>query len=169
MVTLKPLLAGKASKLVPPETQSDAEKPWHRQAIAGGGVRRGEIGTGTLPINNFVHWFKEISTNMNPEVQQRALAASRKAASSVFTYAGDNEGDSIAVKTAPTLGDVRKAEYNTEMAAVGFSPQNRDERHSSEDQQLKLNRLLADRMWPDLKLLSPKCTQIHSLNRKGDY
>ena len=59
---------------------------------------------------------------MNPEAQQRALAASRKAASSVLADAGDDEVDLIAVKTAPTLAGVRKVEYNTEMAAVGFAP-----------------------------------------------
>ena len=78
---------------------------------------------------------------MNPEAQCRALATSRKTASSVFTDAGDDEVNSIAVKTAPTLGDVRKVKYSTEMAAVGFVPQNRDEEHSPEDQQLELNRL----------------------------
>ena len=139
MVTSKPLPAGAASKLVPPETQSDAEELQPRQAMAGGEVRRTE-GTGTLPIN-FVHWFKAISTNMNPEAQQRALVASRQAASSVFTDAGDDEGDSIAMKTAPTLRDVRKVKYSGEMAAVGYAAQNRGERCSSEDKQLKLNRL----------------------------
>ena len=68
MVTSKPLPAGAASKLVPSETRSDAEELWCRQAITGGEVRRTE-GTGTLPINNFVHWFEAISANMNPEAQ----------------------------------------------------------------------------------------------------
>ena len=131
MVTLKPLPAGVASKLAPPETQSDAEEQQCRQVINGGEVRRTE-GTGATPINNFVHWFKVISTNMNPEAQRRALAASRKAASSVFTDAGVDEADSIAVKTAPAL-DVRKVEYSTEMAAVGFAPQNTDDKCPSED------------------------------------
>ena len=71
---------------------------------------------------------------MNPEEQQRALVASRKAALSVFTDAGDDEANLIAVKTAPALGDVRKVKYSTEIAAVGFAPQNRDEKHPSEDQ-----------------------------------
>ena len=121
IVTSKPLPAGAASKLVPLETQSNAEERQHRQAIAGGEVRRTE-GTGTLQINNCVHWFKAISTNMNPEAQQRALTASRKAALSVFTDTGANEGDGIAVKTTPTLGDVRKVKNSTEMTAVGFAP-----------------------------------------------
>ena len=46
--------------------------------------------------------------------------ASMKATSSVFADAWDDEGDLIAMKTAPTLGDVRKVEYSAEMAAVGF-------------------------------------------------
>ena len=90
--------------------------------VIGGEARKTE-GTEVPPVNNFVHWFEAISTNINPEAQRRALVASRKAASSVFADAGDDEGDSIATKTAPTL-DVRKVEYSTEMAAVGFTPQN---------------------------------------------
>ena len=48
MVTWKPLPAGAASKLVPPETWSDAEEQQHRQVIAEGEVRRTE-GTGAPP------------------------------------------------------------------------------------------------------------------------
>ena len=62
MVTSKPLLAGATLKLVPPETQCDAEELWCRQAVTGDEARRTE-GTGALPINNFVHWFKAISSN----------------------------------------------------------------------------------------------------------
>ena len=87
--------------------------------IAGGDVRRVE-GTSATQINNFVHWFQAILANMNPEAQWRALAASRKAALSVFTDAGDVEMSLIAVKTAPALGDVRKVEYSAEMTVVGF-------------------------------------------------
>ena len=47
----------------------------------------------------------------------------------------------ISVKTAPALGDVRKVKYSAEIAAVGFAPPNSDEKHPSEDQQLKLNKL----------------------------
>ena len=72
------------------------------QLAAGGGTRR-VVGADVTPINNFVQWFQEISTNMNKEGQRRALAASRKAASSVFTDVGDDEVNSIAVKTAPFL------------------------------------------------------------------
>ena len=38
---------------------------------------------------------------MNTEAQRRALAASRKPASSVFADVGDDEVSSIAVKTDP--------------------------------------------------------------------
>ena len=38
---------------------------------------------------------------MNTEAQKRALAASREAASSVFTDVGDDEASLIAVETAP--------------------------------------------------------------------
>ena len=96
MVTSKPLPAGAASKLESPETQSNAEEWQCRQVMAGGEVRRTEV-IGVTPINNFVHWFEAISANMNPKAQQRALAASRKAALSVFADAGDDEVDSIAI------------------------------------------------------------------------
>ena len=75
-----------------------------------------------------MHWFQAILAYMNPEAQWRALAASRKAASSVFADAGDDEMSSIAVETASALGDVRKVEYSAELAAVGFIPQSRDEK-----------------------------------------
>ena len=95
---------------------------------------------------------------MNQEAQRRALVASRKATSSVFTDAGDDKMSSIAVKTAPAPGDVRKVKYSTKMAAVGFAPQNRDEEHPSEDQQLKLNKLWSASGQSDLKPPSPKHT-----------
>ena len=68
---------------------------------------------------------------MNTEAQRTALAASRKAASSVFTNVGDDEASSIAVetapvKTAPVQGDARRVEYSVEMAEVGFPSQSRD-------------------------------------------
>ena len=89
--------------------------------IARDDVRR-VVGTCATLINNFVHWFQAILASMNLEAQQRALAASRKAASSVFTDAGDDEMSLIAVETAPALGDGRKVKYSTELAAVGFTP-----------------------------------------------
>ena len=63
---------------------------------------------------------------MNTEAQKRALAASRKAASSVFADFGDDEESLIAVQAAPVQGDVRKVEYSVEMAEVGYSSQSRD-------------------------------------------
>ena len=57
---------------------------------------------------------------MNTEAQRRALAASRKVASSIFADVGDEEVSSIAVKTAPVQGDVRRVEYSMELTEVGF-------------------------------------------------
>ena len=74
-----------------------------------------------------MQWFQVISANVNTEAQRRALAASRKAALSVFTEVGDEEVSSIAVKTAPVQSDVRRVEYSAEMAEVGFPSQSRDE------------------------------------------
>ena len=91
-LTSKPLPANATSKLVPPETQSDAEECGCTQLVAGGDIRR-VVGAGVAPINNFVQWFQVISANMNTEAQRRALAASRKAASSVFTDVEDKEGE----------------------------------------------------------------------------
>ena len=68
MVTSKPLSADAPSKLVPPETQSDAKEWRCRQAIVEGDVRR-VVGTSANPINNFVHWFQAILASMNPEAQ----------------------------------------------------------------------------------------------------
>ena len=58
-------------------------------------------GTDVVPINHFVQWFQAISANMNAETQRRALAASWKAASSVFANEGDDEGSLNVVKAAP--------------------------------------------------------------------
>ena len=66
--------------------------------------------------------------------------AFRKATSSVFADARDDEVSSMTVKTAPAPRDVRKVEYSTELASVGFTPRSRDEKHPSEDQQPKLNK-----------------------------
>ena len=57
---------------------------------------------------------------MNAEAQKRALAASRKTASSVFTDVGDDEVSSIAVPATPVQGNVRRVEYSMKMAEVGF-------------------------------------------------
>ena len=117
--------ANSTSKLVPPETQSDAEEHRCIQLTAGGDTRR-VVGADVTPINNFVQWFQAISANTYTEAQKRALAASRKAASSVFADVGDDEASPIAVKTAPVRGDVRRVEYSAEMAEVGFSSRSRD-------------------------------------------
>ena len=96
-LTLKLLPSSVTSKLVPPETQNDAEECPHTQLAAGGDIRR-VVGTDVAPINNFVQWFQTISANMNTEAQRRVLAASRKAASSVFTDVGEEKVTLIAVQ-----------------------------------------------------------------------
>ena len=67
----------------------------------GGGNARKLAGTDVAPINHFVRWFQAISANMNVEAEKRALVASRKAASSVFTDVGDDEESPIAAEAAP--------------------------------------------------------------------
>ena len=54
--------------------------------------------------------------------------ASRKAASSVFTDAGDDKASLMTVETVPAARDMRKVKYSTELAVVGFAPQSRDEK-----------------------------------------
>ena len=89
------------------------------ELTAGGDTRR-VTGADAAPINNFVWWFQAISAYMNAEAQKRALAASRKAASSVFMDVGDDEESLIVAQAAPVWGDVRRVEYSAEMAEVGF-------------------------------------------------
>ena len=132
--------ANATSKLVPPKTQNDAKEHQHAQLVAGGDIRR-VVWAGVTAINNFVQWFQAISANMNTEVQRRALAASRKAALSVFADVGDEEANLIAVQTAPARGYVRKVEYSARMAVVGFTPRSRDEGCPPRGQQLELNKL----------------------------
>ena len=91
-------------KLVPPETQSDAEDHRHVKLMAGGDARR-STGADAAPINNFMRWFQAISANMNAEAQKKALVASRKAASLVFSDVGDDEDSSVVAKAAPAWGD----------------------------------------------------------------
>ena len=98
---------------------SDAEECQHVKLKAGGDTRR-STGADAAPINNFVQWFQAISANMNAEAQKRVLVASRKAASSVFTYVGDDEDSSAVAKAALARGDVRRVEYSAEMAEIGF-------------------------------------------------
>ena len=71
----------------------------HTLLVARGDIRR-VVEADVTPINNFVQWFQAILVNMNTEAQRRALATSRKAASSVFADVGDEEAGSIAVPGA---------------------------------------------------------------------
>ena len=66
---------------------------------------------------------------------KRALAASRKAASSVFTDVGDDEESLIAAEAAPAQSDVRRVECSAEMAEIGFPAQSGDQRDSPKEQQ----------------------------------
>ena len=124
-LTLKPLPANSTSKLVPPETQSDAQHCQQIELMAGGNARR-STRADAAPINNFMQWFQAISANMNAEAQKRALAASRKAASSVFTDEWDDEDSTALAEAAPAQGYVRRVEYSAEMAEIGFPAQSRD-------------------------------------------
>ena len=100
-LTSKPLpTLSSILKLVPKETQSNA-KDCKRIELMGGGDARGLAGTDVVPINHFVQWFQAISANINAEAQRRALSASWKAASSVFTNEGDDEGSLNVVEAAP--------------------------------------------------------------------
>ena len=98
-LTSKPLPANSIPKLVPPETQSDAEEHQCIELRAGGDTKR-STGADAAPINNFVRWFQAISANMNAEAQKRALVASRKVDSSVFADVGDDENSSAVAKAA---------------------------------------------------------------------
>ena len=70
-LTLKPLPArSSTSKLVPPETQSDAKNCQQIELTAVGNVRR-SAGADAALINNFMQWFQAISANMNAEAQKR--------------------------------------------------------------------------------------------------
>ena len=141
----------------PLRLKSDAEEHQSAQLAAVGDIRR-VVGTDVTPINNFVQWFQAISANMNTEAQRRALAASRKAASSVFPDVGEEEASSIAVQAAPVQGDVRRVEYSAEMAVVGFPSQSREEGCPPRGQQLELNKLQPAREKLDLRLSPPKCS-----------
>ena len=104
---------------------------------------------------------------MNTEAQKRALAASRKAASSVFSDAGDDEVGLIAVKTAPVQGDVGRVEYSVEMAEVGF-PSQRDGGCPPRGKQHKLNKLWSAKEQLDLRLPPQRHSQSQSQSRYGD-
>ena len=68
--------------------------------MARGGAR-GSTGVDAAPINNFMRWFQAISANINAETQKRALVASRKAASLVFTDVGYDEDGFAVAKATP--------------------------------------------------------------------
>ena len=65
---------------------------------------------------------------MNVEAQRRALAASRKVASSVFADVEDDDESSIVAESAPVQSDLRRVEYSAEMAEIGFPSQSRGQR-----------------------------------------
>ena len=88
----------------------------------GGSNARGLAGTDVAQINHFVSWFQTISANMNAEAQRRALSASWKATSSVFTDEGDDKGSLNVVEAAPVRGDLRRVEYSAEITKIGFPP-----------------------------------------------
>ena len=94
---------------------------------------------------------------MNAEAQKRALAVSRKAASSVFADVEDDEDILIAAEAAPAQGDVRRVEYS-EMAEIGFPAQSRDRRNSPKEQQHRLDKFRLARGQSDFRLPPPKCS-----------
>ena len=99
---------------------------------------------------------------MNAEAQKRALAASRKAASLVFTDVGDDQDSSVAAEAAPAQGEVRRVEYSTEMAEIGFPAQNRDQRDSPKEWEHRLEKLRLARGQSDFRLPPPKCSRSQS-------
>ena len=126
--------------------------------MAGGNARR-SAGTNAVLINNFVQWFQTISANMNTEAQKRALAASRKAASSEFADVGDDKDSSVAAEAAPAQGDVRRVEYSAEMAEIGFPAQSGDQRDFPKEQQHRVDKFRLARGQSDLRLPPPKHSQ----------
>ena len=123
--------------------------------MAGGDTRR-STRADAAPINNFVQWFQAISGNMNAEAHKRALGASRKAASLVFTDVGDDEDSSAIAEAAPAWGDVRRVEYSAEMAEIGFPAQSRNQRDSPKETQQGLDKLRLARGQSDFRLPPPK-------------
>ena len=89
---------------------------------------------------------------MNVEAQSRALAASRKAVSSVFTDVGDDEESLIVAEAAPVLSNVRRLEYSAD---------NKELQH-------RLDELRSVRGQSDFKLPPPKHGRSQSQNRHGD-
>ena len=109
-----------------------------------------------------MRWFQAISANVNTEGQRRALAASWKAASSVFANEGDDEGSLNVVKAAPIRGDLRRVEYSAEMAEIGFPSQSGDQRDSPRERQNRLDQLRSARDQSDFRLPPLKCSQSQS-------
>ena len=115
-----------------------------------------------------LQWFQAISANMNAEAQRRALVASRKAASSVFTDVGDDEESSAVAEAALVQGDVRRVEYSAEMAEIGFPAQSRDQRDSPKEWQQRLDKLRLARGQSDFRIPQLKCHQSQSQSRHGN-
>ena len=105
---------------------------------------------------------------MNAEAQRRALVTSRKAASLVFTYEGDDEDSSTVAEAAPIQGDVRRVEYSAEMAEIGFPAQSRDQRDSPKEWQQGLDKLRLARGQSDFRLPPPKHHRSQSESKHGD-
>ena len=135
--------------------------------MAGGDTRR-STRADAAPINNFVQWFQAISANMNAEAQKRALVASRKAASLLFTDVGDDEDSSAVAEAAPAWCDVRRVEYSTEMAEICFPAQSKDQRDSAKEWQQGLDKLRLARGQLDFRLPPPRHSQSQSQSRHGD-
>ena len=110
-------------KLVLRETRSNPED-CRRVELVGGGDARSSAKTEAALINHRVCWFQAICANMNAEVQKRALTASQKAASFVFTDEWDGEESLKVVEVALAQSDLRRVEYSAEMVEIGFPPQN---------------------------------------------
>ena len=119
-------------------------------------------GADAAPINNFVNWFQVITADMNAEVQKRVLAASRKAASSVFTDIGDDETSLIVVPAPQVQGDVRRVKYSAEITELGFPLKNRSQGLSPKEWQIELNKLWPTERQEDLRLPPLKHSQSHS-------
>ena len=167
-VNIKQLSAWSSTlKLVPPKTQSDAEDHRWIKLMAGDNARR-LAGADAMPIHNFVQGLQAISANMNVEAQKKALAASRKAVSSVFTDVGDDEESSIAAEVAQAQGDVRRIEYSAEMTEIGFPARSRDQRDSPKEQPHRNDKLRLARGQSDFRSPPPKHSQSQSRNKHGD-
>ena len=160
-LTSKPLPAlSSISKLVLQETRSDAEDH-QRIQLTGGGDNRRLAGTDVVPINHLVWWFQAISANMNVEAQRRAIAASQKAASSVFANERSDEGSSN------VQGDLRRVEYSAEMAEIGFPSWSGDERDSPMEWQNQLDQFRSARGQSDFRLPHQSAVEANLETKMG--